>query len=144
MENLERLLIIDDETAILEVYSSFFKKRGYIVDTATNGIDGIELLKHNKYNVAIIDISMPKMDGIAVSKHIKDNFSNTDTIIITGHGEKEDAINAINVGVSAWFEKHGLRLETLHDKIKELINNYSVENIGKILSSINFGETDDK
>jgi DNA-binding response OmpR family regulator len=105
MEQRNKLLIVDDETDLLHIYQDYFTKCGFKVDIASNGVEGLEKLRHGGFEVAIIDVKMPKMDGITLAKKIQDEGIDTNVIILSGHGNKEDAVAAINIGVDAWFEK---------------------------------------
>ena len=63
MENNKRVLVIDDEVHIRRVIELKFKNQGYQVTTATNGEEGLDLIKTQKPDVVITDIMMPKLDG---------------------------------------------------------------------------------
>jgi len=63
LENSKSVLVIDDEAHIRRVIELKFKNQGYRVITATNGEDGLELIKSQKPDVVITDIMMPKLDG---------------------------------------------------------------------------------
>ena len=88
MEKQYKLLIVDDETGILDVYRQYFVKREFIVDIAHNGLEGLKKLNANEYDVAIIDIRMPKMDGITLAQKVRETGIDTSIIILTGHGDK--------------------------------------------------------
>jgi CheY-like chemotaxis protein len=63
LENNKRVLVIDDEVHIRRVIELKFKNQGYQVTTATNGEEGLDLIKTQKPDVVITDIMMPKLDG---------------------------------------------------------------------------------
>lgn len=132
----KNLLIVDDEMGILKTYSEFFSKRGFVVETACNGLEGLEKLRTSIFPVSIIDISMPKMDGIALAKMVQDEDIDTSIIILTGHGEKNDAVSAINNGVAGWFEKNDIKMDVLLSKVNDLFNIISHNSIANILSKI--------
>ncbi|MCK5656951.1 MAG: response regulator [Deltaproteobacteria bacterium] len=66
MENNKRVLVIDDEAHIRRVIELKFKNQGYQVITATNGEEGLDLIKSQQPDVVITDIMMPKLDGRAL------------------------------------------------------------------------------
>ena len=132
----KKLLIVDDEMGILQTYSDFFKKRNFLVETASNGLDGLEKLRNNDFPVAIVDISMPKMDGITLAEYIKNEDIDTSIIILTGHGEKNDAVSAINHGVAGWFEKNDIKMSDLLIKVNNLFDVISHDSIANIMSMI--------
>ncbi|TGO02343.1 hypothetical protein PN36_26490, partial [Candidatus Thiomargarita nelsonii] len=106
MERQYKLLIVDNEPEIRDTYGNYFAKRGFIVDTAADGVEGLDKLLHDEFDAALIDIKMPKMDGIEVIRQaLTDDLVDASMIVLTGHGDREDAIKAINYGADAWFDK---------------------------------------
>ncbi len=137
MESKIRILIVDDESQILKVYKDFLEKRNYYVDTASNGEEGFAKLDSNEYDIAIVDIQMPKLDGLQLAKKIQDKGIDVEVIILTGHGDKDHAIEAINLHVGGWFEKARIDFDKLHEKIKELSQPIADYELKKIFSKIN-------
>jgi PAS domain S-box-containing protein len=98
-------LLIDDEPDILRVLSISLKADGYDVVSAQNGPEGIAAFEKEKPDIVITDIKMPGMDGIEVLKKIKGLNADTEVIIITGHGDIENAIEALKHGASDYINK---------------------------------------
>ena len=136
MERQIRLLIVDDESQIRETYSDYFSRRGFDVETAADGEKGLHKLREGAFDVAIMDIRMPTMDGIALARHAVEEGIDTSLIVLTGHGGKEEAIQAINLGVDAWFEKTTVKMETLQKKVTELAQVIPLDEVRRILSAI--------
>lgn len=72
MENNKLVLIIDDEAHIRRVIELKFKNQGYRVRTATNGEEGLELIKAHEPDVVITDIMMPKLDGKTLCERVNE------------------------------------------------------------------------
>ena len=102
---MDKLLLIDDEPDILRVLSMSLKADGYDVVSAPNGAEGIAVFEKEKPDIVITDIKMPGMDGIAVLKKVKALNADTEVIIITGHGDIENAIEALKHGASDFINK---------------------------------------
>jgi two-component system NtrC family sensor kinase len=102
---MDKLLLIDDEPDILRVLSMSLKADGYEVVSAQNGAEGIAAFEKEKPDIVITDIKMPGMDGIEVLKKVKDLNADTEVIIITGHGDIENAIEALKHGASDFINK---------------------------------------
>jgi PAS domain S-box-containing protein len=102
---MDKLLLIDDEPDILRVLSMSLKADGYAVVTAANGNEGIAAFEKELPDIVITDIKMPGMDGIEVLKNIKALSADTEVIIITGHGDIENAIEALKHGASDFINK---------------------------------------
>lgn len=102
---MDKLLLIDDEPDIVRVLSMSLKVDGYGVTTATSGTEGLEAYIKEMPEIVITDIKMPGMDGIEVLKKIKELNAETEVIIITGHGDIENAIEALKHGASDFINK---------------------------------------
>jgi two-component system nitrogen regulation response regulator NtrX len=115
MKNATKILIIDDEKAIVEVLSASLKDDGYIVDVAYSGRQGLEKIREFAPNIVLQDIWMPgEMDGLQVLNEVKKGgYPETQFIIMSGHGTIETAVRAVKNG--AW--------DLSMDKINILIAN---------------------
>jgi DNA-binding response OmpR family regulator len=121
MEQQHKLLIVDDDEDTRQIYRDFFTNQGFIVDTATDGVDGLEKLLPNEFDVAIVDIKMPKMDGIEmIHQALIDDRVDASMIILTGHGDRKEVVKAINYGADAWFDKLNIDMSELLKRTQEL------------------------
>jgi two-component system NtrC family sensor kinase len=102
---MDKLLLIDDEPDILRVLSRSLTADGYEVVSAQNGTEAIAVFEKEKPDIVITDIKMPGMDGIEVLKKVKDLNNDAEVIIITGHGDIENAIEALKHGASDFINK---------------------------------------
>ena len=99
------LLIIDDEPSILESLSLFFSDEGYRVLTAGNGEKGLELFFNNSVDMVITDLRMPVIDGLEVMKRIHDHNPDIPMVVISGAGERQDIIRALQMGAKDYLTK---------------------------------------
>jgi DNA-binding response OmpR family regulator len=123
MERKYKLLIVDDDNHIRTTFQDYFTKRSFIVETASDGFEGLEKLRADEFDVAIVDMRMPKMNGIdMINQALKSDDTDANMIIIsTSHeSNKEDVIKALNIGVDAWFEKSELEMPQLLQRVTEL------------------------
>jgi PAS domain S-box-containing protein len=102
---MNKILLIDDEPDILRVLGISLKADGYEVIPALNGAEGIEAFNREKPPIVITDIKMPGMDGIEVLGKIKQLDPDTEVIIITGHGDIDNAIESLKYGASDFINK---------------------------------------
>ena len=102
---MKKLLIIDDERPILEMLEISLSSEGYDVFTAESGKAGLEIFGRENPKLILTDIKMPGMDGIEVLKSIKEKDSETEVIVITGHGDMDSAIAALRCGASDFLTK---------------------------------------
>jgi PAS domain S-box-containing protein len=102
---MNKILLIDDEPDILRVLGISLKADGYEVIPALNGSEGLEAFSREKPSIVITDVKMPGMDGIQVLKKIKELDPDTEVIIITGHGDIDNAIESLKYGASDFISK---------------------------------------
>ena len=102
---MNRILLIDDEPDIVRVLSMSLKADGYDVIPAYSGVEGIEIFEKEKPDIVLTDIKMPGMDGIEVLKQVKSIEPGSEVIIITGHGDIDNTIEALQYGASDFINK---------------------------------------
>ena len=100
-----RILVIDDESATLAMFKLFLTAYGYEVYTAENGENGIMLFDEQKPDIVFTDIKMPGMDGLEVLRQIRQSDNEAQVIIITGHGDLEKAVEALDLDASDFINK---------------------------------------
>lgn len=102
---MAKLLIIDDERAIRSTLREILEYESYDVDDIDNGIDGLELIKKNNYDLVLCDIKMNKMDGMEVLENAQIIKPDLPFIMISGHGTVETAIEASKKGAFDFVSK---------------------------------------
>jgi signal transduction histidine kinase len=102
---MSKLLIIDDEEPIRRALGRTLKSDGYEVLTAEDGKTGIELFTQENPPIILTDIKMPGIDGIEVLKRIKAIDNEVEVIVITGYGDMDMAIAALEYGASDFITK---------------------------------------
>ena len=102
-----RVLIVDDDPALLEALPETLRLRmaDLTVDTADSGRAALERLGETDYDALIVDIKMPDMDGIELLGEIKRLSPDTPTILITGHGDHNLAVEALRAGAQDYVTK---------------------------------------
>ncbi len=100
-----KILVIDDEKPTLSMFKLFLAAYGYDVHTAENGEEGLVMFEKIKPDIVFTDIKMPGMDGIEVLRRIKQGPASCQVIIITGHGDMEKAVQALDLDASDFINK---------------------------------------
>ena len=101
----EKVLVIDDERPTLKMFTLLLSAYGYDIITAENGREGVDLFRQESPGLVLTDIKMPIMDGIEVLKAIKKINPQTEVIVITGHGDMDLAIQALNLDATDFINK---------------------------------------
>ena len=102
---MSKILVIDDEESIRKLLKISLTHKGYEVITAEDGEKGIEAFQAERPPLVITDIKMPGIDGIEVLKRIRGLNPDTRVIVITGHGDMESAIEALQFEASDFINK---------------------------------------
>ncbi len=112
-----RILVVDDEHAINEMLLDSMRMEGYEADGAFDGIEAIKRLKEKTYQLAILDIRMPRKDGLEVLQFIREEYPDLQVLIITALASKEEIKNTVKLGAYACLKKP-FRLETVLETVK--------------------------
>lgn len=104
MPQVLKFLVIDDDTAIRTTLSDILEVKGFDVVAVGTGTEGIDKVKSEDFDVAIIDIRLPDIKGTEVLKQIKRTKPQINCIIITAYPE-EDPSNTLSQGASGFFIK---------------------------------------
>ena len=105
MNSIIKILIADDEESMRFFLSEMLKKEGYLYETAIDGVDALSKIKRSSFDIAILDLKMPKLNGMELLSEIKKVSPDTVVIIITAHGTRNIAIEAIEKGAYDYFIK---------------------------------------
>ncbi len=135
---MNKILIIEDDKAIVDVLRMILEHDGYSIDQAFNGPNGIEKFKTYEPDVVLLDIKMPRMDGIEVLQELRKLNPSSLIIMISGHGNIETAVQTTKLGaydfISKPFDVDRLKLTILNAlNLKKLM--YENETMKKMIES---------
>jgi DNA-binding NtrC family response regulator len=102
---LNSILVVDDQVAFANQIQRTLQKEGYRVETAVDGVQGLEMLESDNFDLYLVDLKMPGMDGIEFLRRIKTDDSDTSVIIMTAFGSIESAVEAMKLGASHYLQK---------------------------------------
>ena len=104
---MSKILIIEDEESIRRVLKKVLieENNKYQFIEASDGVQGIEKIKSNKFNLILCDIKMPKKDGIEVLQFIIKECPEVPVIMISGHGDLETAVESMRLGAFDYISK---------------------------------------
>ena len=129
-ENL-RILVVDDEECILDIFKSYFKSvTDYTLLTAKDGLEALKIIKSNQINCCFTDLSMPRLDGLELARRIYQYDNTIPVVVMTGYPSMDIAIETLKNGVVDFITKP-FNMEEILPTISKVISSRStfVENI---------------
>ena len=100
-----KILVVDDEANVLLTTSSILRHEGYDVDAVADGLSALQAIRARYYDLVLTDLSMPGVDGLAVLAEVRKRSPGTVTVMITGYGSVESAIEAVHLGAYEYLLK---------------------------------------
>ena len=105
MSRAAKILIVDDEVNFLQSLSDVLRKKGYLVVTAQSGLEALEKLKERYFNIAIVDLKMPRMGGMELLEVMRERYPQTLVVILTGYATIKNAVDAMKKGAHDYLVK---------------------------------------
>ncbi|MCF8272552.1 MAG: sigma-54 dependent transcriptional regulator [Flavobacteriaceae bacterium] len=104
---MPKILIVEDEAAIRRVLVKILSEENdtYQVEEAVDGLDGVEKIKKDDFDLVLCDIKMPKMDGVEVLEAVKKIKPEIPIVMISGHGDLDTAVNTMRLGAFDYISK---------------------------------------
>ncbi|MGZ3559347.1 MAG: response regulator [Thermodesulfobacteriota bacterium] len=114
---------MEDAFSTRELEKSILETHGYLVDTAVDGLDALERITGNKYDLILSDIEMPRMDGFELCRTLKknDGYKEIPFVMVTARQKEEDKRRGMEVGAAAYIVKSGFEQTNLLDTIERLV-----------------------
>lgn len=100
-----RILVVDDEPTVRESCQRIFGERGFEVETAASGAEGLERTRSGYFDCALVDLKMPDLDGMEIVRSARQDRSTMAVVVITGYGTVATAAEAARLGVSDYLQK---------------------------------------
>jgi len=120
---IKRILVVDDSITVREVERKLLVARGYEVDVAVDGVDGLNSMHAARYDLLISDVDMPRMDGIELVRQVKgeSRFRDLPVVIVSYKESDEDRMRGLEAGADAYLSKGSFHDETLINTVVDLI-----------------------
>ncbi len=123
----EIILLVDDEKDILDLLEIYLKNEGYTIVQAANGIEALEVLRHKKVDLIILDIMMPRMDGIQACLKIREE-QNMPIIMLSAKSQDMDKIFGLSTGADDYMTKPFNPMELIA-RVKSQLRRYKRLNV---------------
>jgi len=120
---MTKVLVVDDEPLLQDIYKKGLEKRGFTVCQASDGEEGIRKAREEKPDIILLDLMMPKMDGLAALRQLKEGeeTSKIPVIVLTNFGQEEYIKNALDSGADDFILKFRITPEELGQRIKKIL-----------------------
>jgi DNA-binding response OmpR family regulator len=117
---MHKLLVVDDDEYIRDLYEEILKDSGFHVETAVDGKDGLDKIIDGSYDIILLDIMMPKMDGVEVLRELskKAKGKAEKVILLTNLAHDPVMKEALDLGAKAYLIKADMTPDQLVEKIK--------------------------
>lgn len=119
----KKVLLVEDDKMILDMYTLKFTQEGYEVTQAENGKDGLALAKKIVPDIILLDIILPQMDGFTVLKSVKADPKTKDipVVLLTNLGQDGDVKKGIELGAVDYLIKANFTPSQVVDKVKSVL-----------------------
>ncbi|MGD8992467.1 MAG: response regulator transcription factor [Desulfobacterales bacterium] len=100
-----RLLLVEDDVKIAQFVTNGLREAGFAVDHAANGEDGLHLALTEPYDIAVVDLMLPKVDGLTLIEEIRKNNINTPVLILSAKRSVDDRVKGLKIGSDDYLVK---------------------------------------
>jgi DNA-binding response OmpR family regulator len=115
-----RLLVIEDDEKILEAITEYFSRAGYEVETAVDGLSGVQAALNERPDAIVLDLMLPKMDGLAVCRELREKASYIPILMLTAKDDVVDKVLGLEMGADDYITKP-FSLRELEARIKSVM-----------------------
>ena len=120
----KKVLIVDDDAYLRDLYEEVLKGEGYDVTTAVDGEEGVAKLQQGGYDLTLLDVMMPKLDGLGVLKKLKESPPTTPNgtiLLLTNLAQDPIVTEAMQSGAKSYIIKADITPDQLIEKVKEYL-----------------------
>ena len=124
----ERILVIEDDQAILKLLQRGLGYEGYVVAVATDGRSGLNLVRQHQPDLVILDLMLPEMDGLEVCHRLRTSGGNLPILILTAKDSVQDRIQGLDTGADDYMVKP-FNLDELLARVRALLRRTQQERV---------------
>jgi response regulator RpfG family c-di-GMP phosphodiesterase len=114
----KRIMVVDDDVAVLNLLREFLDISGYKVLAFDSPKAALESFRENPYPIVLTDLNMPEMHGLEFIRNLRKLTSESEVMVLTGHGEKKEVVEAMRLGVSDFIDKP-VEITVLHKVVEK-------------------------
>lgn len=126
-DNQKKILIVEDDEMIRSMYEMKLKQDDFDVRVASNGMEGLEMVKAGKYDLILLDIIMPQVDGFAMLEELRTGMGNeTPVVMLTNLSTEEDKAKGKALGAIGYLVKSRMTPAQMSQEIKKIFININI------------------
>lgn len=126
-----RILVVEDERKVASFIKHGLEEERYIVETALDGISGLEMAMNNQFDAILLDVMLPGKDGFTILKEIREAGISTPILMLTARGATEDRIQGLDLGADDYLPKP-FSFEELAARLRSILRRSSTEKTTKL------------
>lgn len=119
----QKILLVEDDTFLSNIYQTKFTKEGYQVFAASDGEDALKAVKIKKPDIILLDVLLPKLDGFAVLEKLKKDPETKDipVILLTNLGQRDDVDRGLQLGAADYLIKAHFKPSETVAKVRKIL-----------------------
>lgn len=121
----KKILVVEDDTILRELYEELLKSEGYVVDLAIDGEEGFTAISKGGYNLVLLDVMLPRKDGLTILKELKENppvVKNGPIVILSNLGQDEIIKQCFEFGAGGYLIKSALAPDQVLKEVERFIS----------------------
>lgn len=122
-----KILIIEDEKILNDTISKSLKKAGYEVESAFDGLDAMEMVEIESYDLIVLDLNLPNMDGMEILKSLRKYDKEIKVLILSARSQIKDKVQGLDAGANDFLQKP-FHLDELKARIRSLTRRNFIQN----------------
>ncbi|MGD1896666.1 MAG: response regulator [Phormidesmis sp.] len=115
-----RILLVEDDESVAKILKKVLTEENYVVDVASDGYTGWQLVNVSQYNLVILDVLLPELDGLEFCRQLRENHYNMPVLFVTALGESSKKVAGLNAGADDYITKP-FELEELLARVRALL-----------------------
>lgn len=126
-----RILVVEDERKVANFIKNGLEEERYIVETAGDGITGLEMAMNNEFDAILLDVMLPGKDGFSILKELRNVGITTPVLMLTARGTTEDRVQGLDLGADDYLSKP-FSFEELAARLRSILRRLSPEKSTKL------------
>ncbi|OGY23127.1 MAG: hypothetical protein A2172_01975 [Candidatus Woykebacteria bacterium RBG_13_40_15] len=126
---MAKILVVEDDQFLRELYEELLKEEGYEVELASDGEDGLNKMTAGGFDLVLLDIMLPKIDGLEILRRLKEKHPekpNGPVVLLTNLGQDSIIKEGFNLGASGYLIKSSMNPDQVISEVKVFLSKSSV------------------